>query len=772
MKENMRGGALALLLARAVHGVTAFSCVSQFAAGRANFHVMPEKQRFESQDTLSGQDFSFRQNKEMSSAQANETFVVDARFNRALGENGETLGFAKKKFDNDPAVQQQREDLAISAAEKLGELQSKPEVKKWVEDKAVLDNPQAALNNLDDRLDTARKSLERAKNEETPDQEAVKALEKEVAALEKERAGVMNVMNNPELERMRLLEVQKQNPSITQYVKQFEASKAATALMQSNQGIGSSSGNLYADKAMLDDPNLGGDRHLLARAVASHEVDKLIGLNVCAQEKFGQDEQGNLVGVSVQCDGAGVRSQHGQNEWGQTTTAFLDIDYSDPNVQKGLYDLEALDYITGQIDRHQGNIFVDPDTGKVTGIDNDLAFPEVDREQMIANGESLAKKAVLGMPKMMHQDTAAKIAAMDPEELRRTLESVQSPDGSQKLSKAEIDGAVERLQNLQRGLAANPSPIKVVAQFDETTYRESIEAQEREALESGLGTDANNTSYIGSIENERKFTQQKIDAGDELFTKRTEESVGKAKINPEYAAFKQQMNSGQQADYRAMQQQVEKLEGDLAEVRREMAKMQNPTARDKLAALRHGGVDRVRQQLLAKETAIAKELNSRMNGLKLMAAPHVEALQQSQANAQAERQAQKQAVAQSRVVVPAPQNAGSQNLAASQKAPEPAKLAPLPKAAEDEQDVSDLDLDDDDPKVEVDAKKEGLQKKPSVGDMLKKSHSSPNLGGLQQGVEGEEHKPAANSLRASGGWQSAKPSGPKPGGNSLTSSHR
>lgn len=732
---------------------------------------MPEKPSFEPQDNLSGQDFSFRQNKEMSSAQANETFVVDARFNRSLGENGETMGFAKKRFDNDPNVQQKRENLAMSAAETLEKLKKKPVVKQWIEDKAILDEPQVTLANLDRYIETALKELAVAESAEVRDEGLLQSCSDNIARLEKARAHVVNVSNNPELERLRLLEVKKVNPNISQYVKQFEASKAATALWNSNGGIGSSSGNLFADKKMLDDPELGGDRNLLARAVASHEVDKLIGLNVCAQEKFGQDEQGNLVGISVQCDGAGVRSQYGQNDWGESTTAFLDIDYADTNIQKGLYDLEALDYITGQIDRHQGNIFVDPDTGKVTGIDNDLAFPEVDRDDMIATGEDLTKKAVHGMPKMMHQDTAAKLAAINPEDLRKTLEAVQSPDGTQSLSPAEIDGAVGRLEALKKEIDANPSRIQVVPQFDENTYRQSVQTQQQEAQNSGLGTDAKNTSYIGSIENERQFTQQKIDEGDELFVKRPAESVGKAKLNLEYAAFKQQMNPSQQTDYLAMQAQVATLEDKLAAVRKDMAKMENPGVKEKLAALKHGGVNGTRQHLFSKEAAIVKDLSSRMNGMKLMSAPHVEAMQQAQDNAKAERQAQRQAAADRKQFPFLAQQAPEPSEVLNQ--PAPPKQAALPNSAEDEQDVSDPDDLDAEIKVDVEVKQEGLAKKPSVAEMLKRTNSAPNLGGLKtaQGVGGEEPKPAGNSLRASGGWQPAKPSTHKPGGSSLSASH-
>jgi hypothetical protein len=79
----------------------------------------------------------------------------------------------------------------------------------------------------------------------------------------------------------------------------------------------------------------------------------------------------------------------------------------------------------------------------------------------------------------------------------------------------------------------------------------------------------------------------------------------------------------------------------------------------------------------------------------------------------------------------------------------------------------------DPPASDIEAQKPALLKKPSVAEMLKRTNSSPQLGGHKQaqapGVE--EPKPAGNSLRASGGWQPAKPSGPKPGGSSLSASH-
>jgi hypothetical protein len=50
------------------------------------------------------------------------------------------------------------------------------------------------------------------------------------------------------------------------------------------------------------------------------------------------------------------------------------VDLTNPVVQKGMSDLQLFDALTGQRDRHAGNIYIDPDTGAITGIDDDAPF--------------------------------------------------------------------------------------------------------------------------------------------------------------------------------------------------------------------------------------------------------------------------------------------------------------------------------------------------------------------------------------------------------------
>ncbi|HCN78499.1 MAG TPA: hypothetical protein DIT13_15055 [Verrucomicrobiales bacterium] len=255
------------------------------------------------------------------------------------------------------------------------------------------------------------------------------------------------------------------------------------------------------------------DRSLLSRQVASYEVDKAIGIGVIAPEKFGVDADGKAIGISMQADGAGVTGLY------QGKDSYLQVDLSDPNVQRGLYDLEAMDYITGQIDRHAGNMFIDPETGKVTGIDNDLAFPEKSRQQMLQEGADYASKVCAGPPKLMHRDTAEKILNTDPEDLRRQLKDMPRPDGVAPLSDKAIDGAVERLKELQAHLRNPKGPIKVVDEFNKKTYEAAIKEQSkdigmkdlRQAGDEIYNKSANQAkqSYLGSAAmNIRRYENQ------------------------------------------------------------------------------------------------------------------------------------------------------------------------------------------------------------------------------------------------------------------------
>ncbi len=582
------------------------------------------KPRFEPQDTLSGQDFAFRENKDMSTAQANETFMVDARFNRSLGKNGEALGFAKKQFSDDPQLVQARQKEADRLQAIYMELAERPEVKKWLNDRRKVANIDQELSIAKNNLQGAEERLEVARTASPPDELDIKSKKDGVDSLSKQVDELNRISANREREKELLVQFRNLTPSIQQYQKTKQQYAIAVNLVTSIDGVAESTAELYLDHKLMGSPQQGGDRQLLTRAVASHKVDQLLDLNICAEEKFGVDEKGVLYGISIQCDGAGVRSSHGFDDYGEPTTAFLNIDYSDPRIQRGVHDLEALDYLTGQVDRHAGNIFVDPDSGKVTGIDNDAAFPEIDREEMLARSPKMREKAVFGMPQMMHQDTAAKILAASPDELRKQLQAVRPPNGDQGLSEESINGAVQRLKGMQAAIhraQVGQGDMVIVAEFNEQTYQAAIQRQQS----AGSASSAPRTSYIGSIEKERQSTLDYMKVPLSTYQMRSAKEVSKAKLNPEYVAY-QKMDAAQQEQYRALQSELDQVEDQLVEVRQMMVKMEAPDGKSRSARQQ---ADETRRQLILSEAGIVKELITRREQLHQMTGTNLDAAPQA-----------------------------------------------------------------------------------------------------------------------------------------------
>ncbi|MDB6140642.1 MAG: Phosphatidylinositol 3-and 4-kinase [Verrucomicrobiaceae bacterium] len=368
---------------------------------------------------------------------------------------------------------------------------------------------------------------------------------------------------------------------------------------------------LFADKDnMADDPTVGGDRGLLTRAVASKAVDKAMGMNSIAEEKFSTDTQGRPIGVSVQTDGQGFTNTYQGND------ALLQVDLKDPNIQRGLSDLETMDYITGQIDRHAGNVFIEPTTGKVTGIDNDLAFPEVDRATMLAGSAPARQKAVIGMPHTMHAETAAKVLAMDPEVLRQTLKDMPVPNGVGKLSDASINGAVERLQDLQTELLKDAGSIEVVDAFDDNTYDQALAVQNSEVKKECKGEDianlspgqstfasgTNKTSYLGAMSIQEKRIQLNMGVnqqGNPVPVYRPANAAGKAARAPGFPGpgelghgAPQNMSAADKKQFFKETAKLAKMESKLAKLQASSAKLDNPGKLDKFKAFFKGGVNR------------------------------------------------------------------------------------------------------------------------------------------------------------------------------------
>jgi hypothetical protein len=158
-------------------------------------------------------------------------------------------------------------------------------------------------------------------------------------------------------------------------------------------------------------------------------------------------------------------------------------DLTNPRTQKELNDLQWVDAITGQVDRHGGNIFIDPATGAVKGIDNDAAFGS----QQSSNPGDLSSAKLgashfAGMPTLIDADTARKIEGLDEADFRKRLAPL--------LTEAEVEAAISRLKACKQriqflrlaGSVVGESPDQQYQQWGDKTYQEQTEESEASYL--------------------------------------------------------------------------------------------------------------------------------------------------------------------------------------------------------------------------------------------------------------------------------------------------
>lgn len=373
---------------------------------------------------------------------------------------------------------------------------------------------------------------------------------------------------------------------------------------------------------------------LPSRSVASSVVNQALKMDSVAEEKYGVDLEGNPMGISVGVPGAAIRTRPSDPTEAE---AFLDIDYTNPQVQKGLFDLEAQDYITGQIDRHGGNIFIDPHTNEVRGIDNDLAFPVVERSEMLKQGD-VSNKAVATLPMFVHEDTAAKIKALSPADLRQQLESIEPPPGVAKLEPAAIDGACKRLVELQDHIGQLEAKGALIKEFDGDTYKQARAAQLAKTNDNVLGGPNNGSiaraSYLGSAMIEKARTEVLNAREDKPWEHRKlldASDVPEAEPNQLLQAYQAELDSLEKVivnndpGVKQQQQQVDQLREAVAQAGAKVdAAAANAVGGDRRAqmAARAAAIelDQVNQQLGQAEQALDDTIKAKMEPLKATAA--------------------------------------------------------------------------------------------------------------------------------------------------------
>ena len=179
------------------------------------------------------------------------------------------------------------------------------------------------------------------------------------------------------------------------------------------------------------DPNYG------ARAVAMTRIDQLLGTNLMVRTEFATSG-GKLGTVGASAKGTrAVDSKFVLTDAERATNPGA-VSLQDAVLQKALNQMQIIDAICGQLDRHAGNWFVEADAqGRVTGVsgmDLDMAFG---KDLTDPDGKQ-ARKAMhyRGMPQMVDADLAKRILLVEDDDIKTAVEGL--------LEKGEVDALVAR----------------------------------------------------------------------------------------------------------------------------------------------------------------------------------------------------------------------------------------------------------------------------------------------------------------------------------------
>jgi hypothetical protein len=248
--------------------------------------------------------------------------------------------------------------------------------------------------------------------------------------------------------------------------------------------------SFLAQKSGISDTNPGFN----ARSVAMYRIDQLLGTHLIVPTAFAThkrqrvDEEGAPKGdptlqpgiFMARAKGAELRSglvdKRNVSLGDGKRAGALDLD--DPTLQRCLNQLQILDVLCGQVDRHMGNVFVQQDeSGKtigVTGIDNDLAFGKdvgTEKDEEIPSFK--------GLPPVVDREVAKAIERLTEKDLRDALQGL--------IDEAEIAQTVQRLATLQKYLGSLPKDRKLKAkqwgpearqlQGDKNSYLVALEAE-------------------------------------------------------------------------------------------------------------------------------------------------------------------------------------------------------------------------------------------------------------------------------------------------------
>ncbi len=183
------------------------------------------------------------------------------------------------------------------------------------------------------------------------------------------------------------------------------------------------------------------------REVAMSRLDMLLDSDLISKaqlsiKKTGMTSIPKLGSVAPEAKGKDISQYNTVNDQNAHPGTNDTIRKDDPTLMSRLNALQMIDFLAGQVDRHQGNYMIQVDGGGnvigVTGIDNDMSFGTKDTNEFAQRGGRQLPPLGMYFDKTM----ANKILALDPALVRIALSDLLSP--------AEVNSTVERLNLLKQ----------------------------------------------------------------------------------------------------------------------------------------------------------------------------------------------------------------------------------------------------------------------------------------------------------------------------------
>lgn len=201
--------------------------------------------------------------------------------------------------------------------------------------------------------------------------------------------------------------------------------------------------------------NFGEKARMDSRNVAMSDVAALIG----AEDVIAKSTPMVLYDNGVKVEGTFMETARGEDiahihKKSPFMTVKLDcLDYS-PALRQ-IADMQVLDYICGNMDRHAGNIFYQFDeNGKITGITG------IDNDESFARGTDLRNRnftTLKGM-KAISRSMVERLSTITPEMLRTSI-------AGNELDEEDIESAVDRLNLLKSAISDGKIQVMDDAEF-------------------------------------------------------------------------------------------------------------------------------------------------------------------------------------------------------------------------------------------------------------------------------------------------------------------